>query len=441
MKKEAWSETRGSRPHSVWVGELEEKGGDVYLRFYRKGKRTLKKCDTGRVRDARGRLVKRLVEAARDEADAKAKELRTGIVARTPTGTLTIAEGVDLAFSKRGCFPLDPRTHAHTTISRRYADTLVRMLDEIAPGESARWEDITPGMIRSVYRTLEEQTRPVATGRPDQGANTAEKMLVCFFTIATWLAGEFPDQRFPRPMKGWRGEVKEFWSKMRRAKVGKHQPPHTPAEAAKILSAAPEKADPRLALALVLGPRLRGGQVANTMRSHCDLPAEGRWIVRVPFVSERKQAPTLYLNDRERAALSAAMGSGYLSECEREHQAGRLRDYALFPQGKLRAGKVVPERAGRPMSKGYIPKLLAKLERDAGVEHVCGRGWHGLRRMFADFDETGTDDERVKDALGGWTPGSDMRRSTYQEKQSEAVHEAAAAARQRMPSLPKEGES
>jgi hypothetical protein len=62
---------------------------------------------------------------------------------------------------------------------------------------------------------------------------------------------------------------------------------------------------------------------------------------------------------------------------------------------------------------------------------VLGRAWHGIRRAFSDLYETATDDARVKDQLGGWKPGSDMRRAVYQEMESPEVLLAAAAIRQR----------
>jgi len=46
-----------------------------------------------------------------------------------------------------------------------------------------------------------------------------------------------------------------------------------------------------------------------------------------------------------------------------------------------------------------------KSEACAGVPHVKGRGWYGLRRVAADLAEEITTDARVKDCLGGWRHG------------------------------------
>jgi hypothetical protein len=159
----------------------------------------------------------------------------------------------------------------------------------------------------------------------------------------------------------------------------------------------------------------------------------GFGVVQIPFVSNRKRAPRIFLNETERAAIDAAMGDGYLAELEAAFREKRLADYPLFPAGKLRKGKVpVREVPASPMDRSTLTRYLRDLEDAAQVEHIDGRGWHGLRRAFTDLYPTATADARVLDQLGGWTQGSTMREGTYQDKESDSVAAESAALRARV---------
>lgn len=424
MTLDLWSESRGTRPHTVTVFERADKGMAVFLRWYVDGKPRYQITEVRTVRDKRGRIQRRLQQRAQAEADEKIAELRgERRPAKRPAGPLTLRDGVTLAFTERGPYPLDPRTDSWTRQARSYADHAIRLLG----GDEVRWEDVTPGMIRSVWRRVEKEE-----GAGD-GYRKAEKILVCFFRIATWLAGEYQDQRFPAPLKGWRGELKAHWKKQGHDTTP-DRPAHTPDEVAKLFAHLHE-ADPRIALALMLGAELRGGQVIQAMRSHVDLSpgaGSGFGTLDVPFVSERKRAPRLFLNAAERAALDAAMTTGFLSELEAARGKGLIPDYPLFPGGRLRKGKAPVRARLRPMERTTIAGLLHDLEDAAGVAWVKGRAWHGLRRAFTNLYPEATADARLLDAIGGWVPGSRMREGTYQEKESRTVAEKAAQLREQV---------
>jgi hypothetical protein len=412
MKKPAdlWSETRGSRPHSVRVGENAAKGLDVYLTYYVAGARKMEKTDVGGIRDSRGRIIRSKQQDARNEADAKIEELKTGRL-RKRSGPLTLAEGVALAFSVSGCYPLDPAADVHTRKSRGWANEFIRLLG----GGDTLWEDVTPGMVRSVWRKVEKQTRAQGGGH-----ELATKIVLTLFRIAGWLEEEYPDDRFPRAIKRWREELRDHWKKVRGTEMERHRPRFTDAEVGALYRARLQ-ADPRVRVALALGGELRGGQVIRAMRSYCE-DVHGEVVsIRIPSASRRKRIPPLPLSEFERSELRHAMTEGYLSELEAAYRAGDIPDYALFPSGRLAAGKAVIARAAQHMWDTTLIGMVHDLERIAGVKPEKGRAWHGIRRAFSDMYEPLTTDERVKDQLGGWAPGSDMRRSTYEEQEAAGV--------------------
>lgn len=456
-RAESWSESVGSAPNTVWVGERPEKDGDVYLRWSErrwndaKGKHVHRsrylKAETQDVRDPRGRLLSKRVAAAIAEAQAKHDEL-VGGAAPKRTRPLTLAEGVAMAFTDRGPFP--KRDARYWQETKKRLDLAVTLLG----GPDRAWADLTPGMLRSVWRQI--HARQAAKGNPGQGANKAEKVLTNLQTALSFLEVEFPHQHFPRLPRHWRKEIHTYWAEQGH-KVVKHQPKHTEAEAVRLMSAANLRAaDPRVRLALGLGARLRGGQLIRTMRSAASLPRKGGrrprdplaggtrplGLVRVPWESPRKKAPVLALNVAERLVLERAIRRGHLSDLEAAYQAGEIQDYALWPQGKMSAkGKATRPRSERSMDKRTLNTLFHDYERACGVTPVDGRAWHGLRRLYGNLDDERSEaGESVKDELGGWTLGSDTRKDTYLDRQSQARAEAAARVRRQVRPR-KEGEA
>lgn len=429
MKGELWSEQVTPRPNTVTAYERADKHGQVYLRAWSHRQKRERATKVGTVRDARGRLVAKLLNEARREArewadelagegEAQASGSQPGPKRLREQGPLTLAKGKALAFSDRGRYPLDPAADKHTADFRVALDQAVTLLG----GGEVLWQDVTPGMVRSIWRRVRRQHSD------GNGYRRAEKMVAALFSVASWLQEEFPEQRFPRPIRRWRSELKEHWAKTG-APVEEHRPRHSPDEV-RALFEHRDEADPRVALALVVGAELRGGQLVRTMRSHCNLDGEV-WIIRPPSPSLRKRTPKLALNELERFALHQQLTIGYLVDLERAYRGKQIPDYALFPAGKLRGRRAPVERGTKPMHNTTLIKLFHKLEIHAGVTPVEGRAWHGIRRAFSDLYENATEDARVKDQLGGWKPGSEMRRTIYQEAESAELLLAAAAVRAR----------
>jgi hypothetical protein len=428
---DAWKETVGEVPPRVIVQERADKGGRLYFLWYVDGKprqRAAKVVIT--IRDGKGRPQSRKKQKAIEEAREVYNSLHGIGAPRPTTGPMTLKQGKEIAFSPRGCYPMKPEEDAWTRDALRLFGEAVKLMG----GESVAWQDVTPGMIRAAWRTMETKGRTW---------DYAAKSVGVFFTVATYLEGEFQGQHFPRPMKRWRVEVRDYWHRCGHD-TERHRPPHTAEEIA-LLFGHLDRADPRLRLALALGAELRGGQLIRAMRSHCSLPDDGRWRVEIPGKSRRKPIPPLTLNAWERDQLRAALTDGYLSDLELAFQAGQLKDYALFPQGRLRKGKAVVERSAKPIDRGTLIEKFHDYERAAGVTPEDRRAWHGLRRGFSNYyaaliRDGKITDPRVLDQLQGWVRGSAMRERIYQDQEDEALQDDASDVRRFRPGLhPEEG--
>lgn len=415
-ESEPWAETHGDRPHTVWVGERPEKKNVVYLRWQVANKPKWESLGFT-IRDERGRRRAKRMDEARQRAKERHTELATGRTVTKAQLPLTLQQGFDLAFSERGMYPVVNR---HVQDTKKYTEIVMALL-----GPNTLWENVTPGMIRGMWRTL------ARNAKEGTGARSAELVVQTLFVVSRWLQGERQTERFPSTIPRWREELKKEWERITGREVVRKQLRFTREEMQALWAALPQ-ADVRLVPLLVLGAELRGGQVIRTMRSQCDLSpgaGVGNGVVLVKG-SGRKGGAVLFLNPEERAVLDAMMRDGHLSLLEAAHQSGELPDYPLFPAGRLRAGKVPPDRDLRPMNRRTLRDLFTALEEAAGVEHVEGRALYGLRRLSADLaEDSGETDARVLDRVGGWTPGSKMRQAIYQNQQDAGVLTRAAQVR------------
>jgi hypothetical protein len=66
-----------------------------------------------------------------------------------------------------------------------------------------------------------------------------------------------------------------------------------------------------------------------------------------------------------------------------------------------------------------------ELEALAGVNHQDGRGWYGLRRLWADLGEEHLQTRRAKEVLSSHARGSRVSEQVYHSKEDErAIREA-----------------
>jgi hypothetical protein len=80
--------------------------------------------------------------------------------------------------------------------------------------------------------------------------------------------------------------------------------------------------------------------------------------------------------------VDEVLSTGYLAEAEAAFQRCQIEDYFLVAAGKLRGGSVPLQRATRQeLGTTAIRKMFVSVEPIAGVEHVHGRAFYGLRRQ------------------------------------------------------------
>lgn len=203
---------------------------------------------------------------------------------------------------------------------------------------------------------------------------------------------------------------------------------HTEQETAKIIDALP-LADPRIRVAFPIGAGLRLGQMSANLTRR-GVHEGGVFGLYVEFM-DRKAAETVRIDlppvaQRE---LRHAMEDGHLRKLEAAYQAGDIDDYFIVPGGSMKDGACQVRYCHEPLSRESVLKYFHKLEAAAGVEHIKGRSWHGLRRAFEALVARHTQDPNVKDRAGGWKIGGGTRLRIYMNKEGEELTEAAAHAR------------
>jgi hypothetical protein len=176
---------------------------------------------------------------------------------------------------------------------------------------------------------------------------------------------------------------------------------------------------------------IRVGHVLRSTRKDLDLTpgaglGHGTFRVRG---SGNKKGDVSYLTLEQREAVNEALSSGYLADFEARFAQGELQDYPLWPGGRLKNGRA--QNTGARTNRRTMLSYFHALEEIAAVDQIEGRGWYGLRRASSDRARRFTSDERIKNALGGWVPGSTVRARIYEHSEDETVLRAAADVRRR----------
>ena len=411
---EIWEEKIGSRP-TITIYERHDRGLAVYAKWpvgksYRKRALTI-----GSIRNGAGKIDPNLKEAA----FAEAIELRSKIVAghadptvgagsreKAPPQPLTLQQGFTVFLSDH--FATDSQ---HARDSARNVKTIQRIL-----GLDLPWTKVTGATYRKLWRALAHEHRNDGS----HGYNSAEKICVTFRTAAVFLADEHLSPGTAMPMPKWRPNFHQDWVKItdqREKDLAPHTPRHSPVEAGLIFQALPD-ADPRIRLALDLGVADRLGQLLRCIRTDLNLddPIHPWGSLAIPGRG-RKSGGTNALTKAQRSRVDFDLRQGHLSLLEEDFQASTISNYPLFPQGRLLRGKFrVTAAAKPPMHKTTLLKLFRNLEALAEVESKPGRGWYGLRRVFADLAEDVTSDERALNHISKHQD-STMRRKRYQERE------------------------
>lgn len=135
----------------------------------------------------------------------------------------------------------------------------------------------------------------------------------------------------------------------------------------------------------------------------------------------------LRVNAQQRVAIQQAL-AGYLRDYEALYQVGAIKDYPLFPAGRLKRGRAKVVANPKPLGRDGALKMFHELEAIANVTQVDGRGWYGVKRIAADVAEDVETDERLLNAVSGHHDSK--TRHGYQQRERPEV--LAGAARVRM---------
>ena len=368
------AESFGSRPYTISLREEKDKGTNVLLDYTVGGVR--RKLSLGYpVRKQVGRRWKwdsrldRAREAAEDHsAKLRLERLGGGV---PDSDSLTFGQAVEMFTDPdRGGLPPDPRTCSEY---RRVLRLWTAHFGLDTPWNRIRRNDV------------------------EAKVPTAMKQLAILRGLYNWLTEKAQVDGLSNPVRGFN------WKKLRDSHAVQ-RPRFTPEQIRAIVKVRHD-VDPRFALfmALVDDSGARSKAVRTLWRSAVDVeletpPTEAEapygWILFPALKGQR--APLHLLTAFERRELDVAF-SGYLNNMEAQWQGERI-DYPLFPGARLAnsRGRVVgidQPGALRVADAKLLLRWFREAERLAGIEHVAGRGFHGIRRTVSDhlYEELGMD--------------------------------------------------
>lgn len=470
-RKNRWTYSYGLKPFVVFAYERHERSGQVFVRWTNFAKPDIRRPGEHKrdavglgigVRDDEGKLDDKLVRAAEVAVQLFQSRLVTGVkpqapadvpaapaIARPSAETLTLKEGFALA--------LDKTRGKYASIDTRRYDDMVRWesrLFGLKPGTRALinpslpWAALQLRDVRALWRIMADAF--IRTEGREFGLRVAEQIVDALFSVSSWLREESriaPDAS--RPPDGWRKKLREEWAQRTGDPLHRpHRPRHSVDEFRRIFAALNDpRVDPRIRLAIEIAAECRTGQVLRCTRrmltltdalpsEYEKLPAGSLGQIVIPGAG-KKHGETVVLTPEQRRAVDDAL-AGYLVNYETAWHAEEVDDYFLFPGKAMRMLDDSGRRWARRVRVGVnaltrdgARVLFLRLEAIAKVGHVQGRGWYGLRRQAADMAETATNDDRVKDRLGGWQD-SETRKSIYQDRETDELRAHAASVRRKL---------
>lgn len=242
-------------------------------------------------------------------------------------------------------------------------------------------DEITPAHYRQLWRgILQEHVNNPST----RGIRSAEGVVGAVRTLMNWLAKKGKvSSNYGRPEPHWKQRLEEDWKAVTGRGRVRAQHEYSAPEIAKLWRALPES-EPRLPIVVELGAESRLGQVVRTRRSDVRAYAGNEFGTIRVHGRGSKPGGIIVLTDQQRNVLSAAMSNGVLSELERAYESKEIDDYFIIPGGRLVGGKAQVKAANTQLNKKCLRNYWLACERLAGVEHVPGRAWFGLRRALND---------------------------------------------------------
>lgn len=431
-----WTYQVGHRPLTVTAYERADRNGVVAVRYYVPTRHDYAKRSTGlTVRTPDGKLDPVRVLQVQSLVAEQYKQLTAGTTPQSPTGTgpVTLAAGFVQALAVgTGMYATDTSTRREMVqLASDVQDILGRnrTFESIRPTDAATvWRKIATDSKNGRKRTINNgwTTREIAYGGP----RMAERATDLLFRAARWHYDTGRIAAPPQAPRNWQVKLREEWADITGTVPVPANPRHDWCEVKK-MHAARARADPRAVLLFALAFEARMGQAVRCFRSALDItPGVGACGLGTFEVAGRhkKRGVFIDLGELQRAALDEALTFGYLSTLETEFQAGRIRDYALFPAGRLKKGVAQLKRGVKALTDDGLAGIFRKWEEVAGVSHEPGRGWYGLRRIGADRTADETSDARVLNFIRGHRNSS--TREGYQNDRDLNVRKSAAAVRE-----------
>jgi hypothetical protein len=442
---------------SVYVRERGDRLGTVRARWQRPdGRRPWVTLSTASIRNDDGTLVPPSKLGAVRAAAARAYEAWKNPPPK-PTqsapNTYTIGDAWDLY--------LDPLAGAKMLDKvrkdkKRARATIANLKDECGSPLLPETADATKVSLiecQIIWRSLLDRTvagdqaaavRGDAAHRYGAGRRTAEFTVDAMLNALNYSRSTGKITNTTHVPSDWRPKLEAEWETKTQVSQEPYQPRYSVEEARALAAKLPD-ADPRLQLAFEFGADLRPVQVVRARRRHLTLEGGAFGIGVLTILGDANKGGAIVdLTPEQRAAWDKAVGpDGFLREFEAAFQEGAVPDYFLFPSRKLihwdRANRC-PQSPVAPVKRALsghmeqtsMHELWLKLETAAGVEHVYDRGMYGMRRLATDLADDVTDDEAVKDEMGGWAQGGGTRQRIYRAKQRKARSAKAARARQQV---------
>jgi hypothetical protein len=418
-ERQVWSHSVGVAPKRVTVVEMTTRDGTLYLRWrpgFSRSKKWKHESLGKTLRTKDGKIIEERRRWAKERVQKKYDELVAARSAASPKKSdepLTLKQGLARAIDTHlGKYPADTAHRREVIRSMEFAIQYW--------GEDRIWNSIRRADLRALGRARMDQL--IRQG--ESGHRGAEVVVTHVLTVANWLRGEeLIDEEACHPEQYWKQRLREYWMGKHDTKrePEPHQPRYTPEEMGRLLDAAP-RVDPRLALLVELGAGLRLGQVVRGWRRDLNLEENTLRVIGMG----RKKAPTVELNDYQRAAVDRAL-AGYLRELEAAFLAGEIANYPLFPSGQMpgsRSHLFREQKSGAARSPHGPAEPTATVERHAnakpltgttwrdwwhdaeeiaGVVHLDGRGPYGIKRTEVDLaKEEKISREGLKE-FGGWS--------------------------------------
>lgn len=417
----------GDVPVQLTAHERADREMAIYSRVWDGRRYSQKRFLHAGIRDAQGKVITDAEQAAQKAALERQRAVAAGLTDED-AGPLTLGQGFRRMLHEReGKYAADSEWKREVT---RAAEVAVEVL-----GAELLWSQVRHAHYRKLWRFMAHEH--ARTGR--YGPRAAEVIVGAVVTCARWLQQEgalAPGSALPAPT--WRQALKADWAQITDTPPAEPATPRYTVEEQRRLFGALPKADPRL-LVLEIGAELRLGQVLRARRS--DIEPHGGFRIGAVRIHGRgkKFGERIVLTMQQRHALTRALIRGYLAELEELRRDFPHADYYLFPGGRLhRDGDVLRphvQQGDAHWTRWGLRSAWKELEKLAGVEHVEGRSWYGVRRLQTDLAEDHTDDARVLNRLGGWKRTS--TREHYQERGRTDIAEQAADLRAKIrPKLP-----